>query len=103
MRTKNLYRSINFGHLLRRFVLLFLVAYITAIPGFKYAFDQANINFEQCEVWGEEDLKEKEIIADDVEDIDQIFYGPKRHAFTYFNNFITEFNLDIRLPPPKIV
>jgi hypothetical protein len=103
MRNKNLYRPPNLFHLLNRFLLLFLIVYITAIPGFKIVIDQYNLKIEQCELCGEEDLKEKEIITDDMEDMDQAFYDSKSHASIYFNNFLSEFNLDLHLPPPKNV
>ena len=103
MRTKSLYRPINLVRLLKGFLFLFLIAYITVIPGLRIFIDQDNLKIEQCELCGEEDLKEKEIITNDMEDMDQICYDPKSHTSIYFNSFLAEFNLAIQWPRPKNV
>ena len=103
MRGKVPYHSIKLVHLLRRFLFLFLIVYITATPVVRIIFHQFDLNYELCEIYGEEDPKEKEMIVDDIKDKDQELYSIQNRSSIYFHKFFTEFNPSIQLPPPKKV
>ena len=49
-------------------------------------FHHLDLNYEQCEIDGEEDPKEKEIIVDDSDD-DQKFYSIHNLSSIYFHKF----------------
>lgn len=101
MRSKVSYYSIKLLHLLRRFLFLFLILYITATPVITIIFHQFDLKYELSEIYGEEDPKEKEIIVDDTENKDQEFYSTQNGSSIYSNKFLTAFNPDIQPPPPE--
>lgn len=101
MREKIPYYSIRLLHLLRRFLFLFLIVYITATPVVTIIFHQFDLEYELCEIYGEDDPKEKEMIVDDIENKDQEFYTSQNRSSIYFHKFFAAFNPDIQPPPPK--
>ena len=101
MRSLVSYYSIKLFHLLRRFLFLFLILYITATPVVTIIFNQVNLECELCETYGEKDPKEKEVIVEDIESKDQEFYSTQKHSSIYSNKFLTAFNPDIQPPPPE--
>ena len=101
MRSVVSYYSIILFHLLRQFLFLFLILYITATPVVTIIFQQVNLKYELCETYGEEEPKEKEMIVDDIESKDQEYYATQNRSSIYFHKFYTAFNPDIQLPPPR--
>ena len=101
MRSKIPYYSLKLFHLLRRFLFLFLILYITATPVVNIIFHQFDLKYELCEIYGEEDPKEKEVIVKDIENKDQELYSTQNPSSIYFHKFFTAYNPDIQLPPPK--
>lgn len=101
MRSVVSYYSIKLFYLLKRFLFLFLILYITATPVITIIFHQFDMIYEQCDIYGEEDPKEKEMIVDDIENRDQEFYSAQNRSSIYFHKFFTAFHPDIQLPPPK--
>ena len=85
----------------RKFLLLFLIVYITATPVVTTIFHQFDLKYELCEMYGEEDPKEKEMLVDDSEDKRQELYATQNRSSIYFNRLLAAFNPDIQLPPPK--
>jgi len=103
MRSKVPYHYIKLSHLLRRFLFLFLIVFISATPVVRIIFNQFDVKYELYEIYGEEDSKEKEMITEDIEDDYQVFYSMQNLSSIYFHKCFTEFNPDIQLPPPKKV
>ena len=62
MRSKIPYYFIKLFHLLRRLLFLFLILYVTSTPVVTIMFHQFDLNYELCEIYGEEELIEKEIV-----------------------------------------
>lgn len=101
MRSVVSYYSIKLFHLLRRFLFLFLILYITVTPVITIIFHQFDLKYELCEIYGEEEPKEKEMLADDIENKDQKFDSAQNRSSIYIYKFFTAFHPDIQLPPPK--
>lgn len=101
MRNKASYYFLKLLHLLRRFLFLFLIVYITATPIVAIIFHQVNLKYELCDIYAEEDPKEKEVIVEDIENKDQEFNSTQNRSSIYFHKFFTAFNPDIQLPPPQ--
>ena len=94
------YYFLKLFFLLRQFLFLFLIIYITAAPVIKIVFHQLDLNYEQCEIGGEEDPKEKEIIIDDLDDEAQKLYSLHNLSSNHCSKLFAEYNPSIQLPPP---
>ena len=103
MRSTFSYHSILFFRLLQRILFLFLIVFITSTPVVRIIFSQIDVKYEQCEIYGEDDPKEYEMIADDREDEDQELSSIRNLSSKYLYKCFIEFNPDIQLPPPKKV
>jgi len=103
MRPKFSYHSILFFRLLQRILFLFLIVFITATPVVRIIFNQIDVKYEQCEIYGEDDPKENEMIVDDSEDEYQELSFIQNLSSKYLYKCFMEFNPDIQLPPPKKV
>ena len=103
MRPKFSYHSILFFRLLQRILFLFLIVFITATPVVRIIFNQIDVKYEQCEIYGEDDPKENEMIVDDSEDEYQELSSIQNLSSKYPHKCFMEFNPDIQLPPPKKV
>lgn len=68
MRSKFPYHSILLFRLSQRILFLFLIVFITASPVVRIVFSQIDVKYEQCEIYGEDEPKENEMIVDDGED-----------------------------------
>ena len=95
------YHTLKLFDLLRVSVVLFLIVNIAATPIIYTAFYQLDIKYELCEIYGEEDVKEKEMIVDYIKDEDLEFYSLQNISIIPYHTFSTEFNPDIKHPPPK--
>ncbi|MFC2124017.1 hypothetical protein ACFLU5_04325, partial [Bacteroidota bacterium] len=65
MKSKVPYYSMKLLNLLRRTLLLFIIVLLTATPSVRIISNQFDLKYELCEIYGEEDSKEKEMIVDD--------------------------------------
>ena len=99
--SKTSHYSIKLFLLLRQFLFLFLILYITATPVVTIIFHQFDLKYELCEIYGEEEPKEKEMIVDDIENKDQGFCSMQNRSSIYIHKFFTAFHPDIQLPPPR--
>jgi hypothetical protein len=94
------YLSVIARSLGRLSIILFIV-YINALPlvkSFSYQFDSKYL---QCEVLGEEDLVEKEIITEKSEKKEGNSIDFIKSQLAFIGHFVSEFNPDIQIPPPK--
>ena len=86
---------------LSRLIILIFILYFNALPNiknFSYKFESNNL---QGEVWGEKDIDEKEIYVERPEKKDQIYSNKLIPLKPFVSNFISDFNPDILIPPPK--
>ena len=101
MRSKIPYYFIKLFNILRRLLFLFLILYVTSTPVVTIMFHQFDLDYELCEIYGEEELIEKEMIVDDFENEDHEFNSTQNGSSIYFHRFLTAFDPDIQLPPPR--
>ncbi len=103
MKDINLFRSINICIRVRSLLFLFLVLYMTTIPVIEVVFHMFDAHYELCEIYEDNEFKEKEMIVDDEEDEGHNFNSVQNLSSSHNHKYLTDFNPDVPLPPPKEV
>ncbi len=101
MKSKYLIHILIVWRRMRSLLFLFLIIYITSIPVIKIVFHILDERYELCEIYEENDVKEKEIIVCEVEYEEHKYYLIQNLPFLIVNNLSTDFNPDVPSPPPK--
>jgi len=100
---KNMFisHSTNISSLFKRFVLLFMVIFITASPITSLVFEIYGAHIEVYEICDEDDSKEKVVFSYDKEIKDQRIYQSQKQFSLSFDIFLTDFSPEVPFPPPK--
>ena len=112
MKDKNLQcQLINLFCLHKHLILFCLILFISVKPFIKIVFDLFETINEFCEVEGKEESKEKKekkLLKDDKdmevyfsEDINSEFYSKQNLSFFEVQKYLTDYNPEILLPPPR--